>query len=311
MTEIRSYMPQFLLNSKARISQCQCVSCRAQAPLVTHAWTNHVRHSALMQCETVSREALFERDAFDLHELTAEAGTDDTLDAWQNNVNQACICLLIAPGFSIEERLYAISIMLSRLSGVDAAARDADMPLRVVEELLGLAGQGVFQDHIGQIPPIEKYKLAYLRRLARVQMRVDLDAVASMSLNLRLTELQVISDGFLVDALRDIEQSVAVDQFFGTHDQVWTNYFLYRCYHEVFPGSEPLAYGPAALDLCLDYFSIRAFCALIAACDVDLDRDVVSSVFSAWQRGGKASLGRDDHSEPLLIGLSLIGGPRD
>lgn len=153
--------------------------------------------------------------------------------------------------------------------------------------------------------------LAYLRRLARVQMCFDLDSASSMSLNLRLTELQVISDGFLADALREIERSPAVEKFFAKHDCTWQNYFLYRCFHEVFPGAEPELYDLAFLDMCLDYFCLRSLCAILVSCDVELDEDVVSSLFSAWQCNGKASLGRDDHTDPLLIGFTLIGEVHD
>ncbi|AJY32496.1 putative queuine/archaeosine tRNA-ribosyltransferase [Burkholderia thailandensis 34] len=311
MTEIGSYVPQFILRGKTRISQCQCESCRARSPLVTHAWTNHVRHSALLQCETVSREALFERDAFELHTIAADPGQDEALDAWQNGVNQACIYLLIEQQLSIPERLHAIGVLLSRVARAGEAERDPAMPIAVVEELIELAGHGVLQARVAQMPIIDLYKYAYLRRLARVRMCFDLDSASSMSLNLRLTELQVISDGFLADALREIERSPAVEKFFAKHDCTWQNYFLYRCFHEVFPGAEPELYDLAFLDMCLDYFCLRSLCAILVSCDVELDEDVVSSLFSAWQCNGKASLGRDDHTDPLLIGFTLIGEVHD
>ncbi|KGV37867.1 putative queuine/archaeosine tRNA-ribosyltransferase [Burkholderia pseudomallei MSHR4012] len=311
MTEIGSYVPQFILRGKTRISQCQCASCRVRSPLVTHAWTNHVRQSALLQCETVSREALFERDAFELQTITADVGQDAELDAWQNGVNQACIYLLLEQGLSIPERLHAIGVLLSRVSHAGDAQRDPALPIAVVEELIGLAGHGVLQERVAQMPIIEQYKRAYLRRLARVRMCLDLDSTSSMLLNLKLTELQVISDGFLADALREFEQSRAVEKFFDKHDYVWQNYFLYRCFHEVFPGADPELYDLAFLDMCLDYFCLRSLCAILVSSQVDLDEDVVSSLFCAWQRNGKTSLGRDDHTDPLLIGFTLVGEAHD
>ncbi|AOJ05974.1 tRNA-ribosyltransferase [Burkholderia mayonis] len=304
MTEIGSYIPHFILLGRPRISQCRCVSCREQPPLVTHAWANHVRHSALLQCDTVSREMLFAHDAFELHEEAAVPVDGAALDVWQNDVNQACIDLLIVDGLSIEERMYAIGVLLNKLSKGGGDGFETMRPFAMANELMQLALGGAFRTLFGQMPAISRYKASYLRRLAKIPFRVSLDEHASKSLNLKLTELMLMSDGFLDDALREIEGSNEVSIFFDKHDETWINYFLYRCFHEVFPAIEREAYGQLFLDLALDYFCVRSLCALLAN-DVELDEDVVAALFAAWYRS-KGRLGRDDHVDPLLVGFSLI-----
>lgn len=242
------------------------------------------------------------------------------MSAWQNAVNQSCINLLIVDGLSIEERLYAIGVLLSRLSKIDLQEPEPDdsTPRAVGDEVLMLSVSGLIRHAFGQMPSIDRYKHAYLRRLAKVHLSLPLDPIASMSFNLKLTELQVMSDGFLGDALHEAENSPYVDAFFDKHDHVWTNYFLHRCFHDVFPGAVREAYNLVFLDLCIDLFCLRSLCALLAASDVELTEKSVSTLFSAWHRGGRDCIGGNDHVDPLLIGYSLImptracnGGRRD
>ncbi|KVN02955.1 hypothetical protein [Burkholderia diffusa] len=306
MNEIESYIPHFIVHGRSRIAQCECASCRAQTPFVTNAWSNQVRHSAQIQCDSVSREALFERDAFKLHTQPSFPGDGEPLSAWQNNVNQSCINFLIVEDLSIEERLHATGVLLSRLSRDDLNESDASTPQSIGDELLTLAASGVIRQRFSQMPSIDRYKRDYLRRLAKVHLRVTPDPIASLAFNLKLTELQVMSDGFLEDVLREIESSRQVEAFFGKHGHVWTNYFLHRCFHDVFPGAARNAYDVMFLDLCLDLFCLRSLCAFLADSDVELTEESVSALFSAWHRGGKECLGRDDHVDPLLVGYSLI-----
>jgi lysine-N-methylase len=308
MIEIGSYTPQFLLRGKAHIAACQCASCRAQTPFVTHAWNNHERHSALLNCDTVAREALFQQDAFALTKLMTTSESETSLDPWQNSVNQSCIFLLVEGDMSIQTRLHAIGVLLSRIARQEKAQSDLMLPVRLAIELLDMVAAGTLQESIQQMPALDQYKLAYLRRLAAVRVPLDIDAQAAMSLNLKQTELQVISDSFLIDALRAIEQSEPVDAFFDTYSDVFRHYFLYRCFHEVFPGAELAAYDLAFLDLSLDFFCSRSLCALLVQSGVELNPEIVAHLFAFWYRSGKASLGRDDHTDPLLIGFSLTGG---
>lgn len=311
MNEIASYIPQFLVRGHARIDACQCAYCRDGTPCVARAWTNHVRHSAVMQCDSVAHEALFARDAFELHERMSEAGKAGALSVWRSSVNQACIYLLIAPGLTIRDRMHTIGVLLSRLARPDVNDDDVALPIEVAAELIDVAAQDVLHAQFRRVQVSDLYRRAYLRRLVKASIHLDVGAQAERTLNLKRAELQVLSDGFLSDALRSLEQSSEVDAFFGKHDHVWPNYFLYRCYDEVFPAVERGAYPQAFLDVCLDYFCLRNYCALLAASDIALDERVVSQLFAAWHRGGKASLARDDHADPLVVGFSLIGGEGD
>ncbi|KWB79380.1 hypothetical protein [Burkholderia ubonensis] len=306
---IESYTPKFIVRNGRHFNSCRCKSCERQSALVTRAWSNQVRHSAQLACDTVSRSMLFDTDALDLIGERVAAPDSTPLDAWQNNVNQGCIALLLVENLSIEERLHAIGILLSRTAKHDGLGNGECVlndPLAFAGELISLSRDGILQQRFREIPAIDKYKLIHLRRLSRITLDADLDSMTSISLTLRQAELQLMSSGYLVDVLRELESNATAQAFFEKHESLWTNYFLYRCFHEVFPGAEPQGYAIAFLDFTTDYFCIRNLCALLSSIGADLTEATVAALFSAWYRTGRSAMSKDDHVEPLLIGMSLI-----
>ncbi|AJC21201.1 hypothetical protein [Pandoraea pulmonicola] len=308
MNEIGSYTPEFVVRARALVPTCKCGSCAQTPALISHAWSNQVRHSALLECETVSREMLFVPDALNLYEEVTKGKEGEPLCIWQNNANQGCINLLLVDGLSIPERLYAIGVLLSMVSSGANESRDESVPLLAAQNLLQLIERGEVQAKFAEQPDIVRYKISYLRAMGKLPLRIDqLGLRASMGLSLKLNEMRVMSDDYLVDFLREMEQTHADASALANYERGWINYLLYRCFHDVFPGAECEGYGRAYLGLCLDYFCMNSLFSLLATTGVELDTDASCAVVSTWCRVGRPHLGREDHAvDPLLVGFSLL-----
>ncbi|QKJ85616.1 tRNA-ribosyltransferase [Paramixta manurensis] len=304
---IETYTPEFVLRMQAQGSGCACQHCQTEAALTELRWQNHIRHSAQLACDSVARAMLFTPEAFILHRTDSPVSSaGEALCEQQQVMNQCCINLLIAPQLRVTEKLYACGVFLSKAQKMIAAGADDAALIDSCQQLLEMAVQGSLQPQFASLPPIEKYKLAQLRQLSERPLDAALDPLTGMALVLKLNELKILSDDYLAETLQQIDGDEEATAFLEQHPSVWLNYFLYRCYHDVFPGSDSAAYATVFLSWCEDYFSLKALCSLLCQSYCELDEETLAAVFAAWQRARTGQVSTVSEVDRLLIGLSLL-----
>lgn len=304
---IDRYSPEFVLRLHEMKTPCTCESCQKEPALSPLNWANESRHSARLECDQVAHAMLLDPQSFVLHsaKIPAQEGAMEPLSAWHRAVNQGCINLLICGDLNTEEKLYASGVFLSKMQRV-AGDNDLNAVSECWQQLLEMAANGALSQQFRQLPEIETYKLEQLRHISQLPVDAALDPLSAMALMLKLNELNVLSDDYLADSLHEIKQDTSLALFAEVHPSLWTNYFVYRCYHDVFPGRDPQNYSHAFLSLCVDYFSLNVLCSLLAQSDCPPDEDNVPALFADWRRTAALRDAATLSADPLLMGLSLL-----
>ena len=314
MEPIEHYQPEYVKCFAARDTACDCAACRNAPegfPFVSIKLKNQQRESLNIACETAAREALLNPQAFVLHTSLKPAEGETLLSAWHEALNQQCINLAIHPALSLQERLYAIGVLLSKAQ--QHHANDEQDPALLVsmgEQLASLAEQGVLSQQFALLPPIPENQLAALKAMGAIRLNLALPMAEKMALALKLSELAILSPSRLAErhqAMSDQWQAIAL---FDEQPWILTNYLLYSLYHRVFPGVAEDNYGEAFLAMARDFFCLRMLCAVrLGEHDTLTAEDAVMlmSAFEEWKQNNPFPVNKENTADySLLCGLSLL-----
>lgn len=310
MEPIEHYQPEYVKRFAARDTACTCLACRNARqgfPFVSIKLKNQQRESLNIACETAAREALLNPEAFVLHTSYKPVEGETLLSAWHKTLNQQCINLAINPSLSLEERLYAMGVLLSKAQQYhDNGTQDPAQLVSIGEQLSGLADQGVLAQQFALLPTIVENQLAALKEMGAIRLNLDLPMARKMAMALKLSELAIMSPSRLAERHQALNAQWQAMALFNEQPWILNNAVIYQLYHTVFPGFDGDNYGETFLRLTRYVFRIKMICALYG----ELSPDTVAMLVSAleeWMQQDPLPVKRQNSADyNLLCGLSLL-----
>ncbi|MEO3989856.1 hypothetical protein [Pseudocitrobacter cyperus] len=314
MESIEHYHPEFVKGYAAQESACTCLACRhAQPgfPYVSIRLKNQQRESLNLACETAARQALLNPEAFVLHTEPKPAESETVLDAWHEALNQHCINLAIHPALTLEGRLYAIGVLLSKAQQYrDQGEQEPALLSAMAEQLADLAEKGVLAQQFALLPAIPEHQVAALKEMGAIRLNLDVPMAEKMAMALKLSELAILSPSRLAERHQAMAAQWQAITLFDEQPWILTNALIYQLYHQVFPGIACDNYGEAFLALARDFFCIKMLCAIRSADNHQLTAEeaaMLVSAFEAWKQQHPFPPKGDTTADySLLCGLSLL-----
>jgi lysine-N-methylase len=314
MKTIERYQPEFVARHEALTEPCRCPACQKAEgdwPQANLYLQGQQRDSLAAGCESVARELLLNPEAFALHILSTEAQSEQVMTPWAEMLNQQCINLAVNPGLNLESSLYAIGILLSKAQQyVDQGSEDPGLLASMGDQLATLAGHGVLNEQLDQLPVIEENRLAALKEMGTMRLNLNLPMADKMAMMLKLSELTIMQPNRLSERLAELQQTLASSTVFSERPHILRNVLIYRLYSDVFPGINCQNLGAALLTLTRQFFQLKMLSAIWIADRAVLDDEQLVIIFSAWFQWVENNPAQENelHSADfsLLSGLSLI-----
>lgn len=312
MSQIECYEPAFVRRYRAQHPAA------IRQPLVIN-WQHEARCSLLLDDPACCEAVLGSPEAFVLQVKMTEAVPGvAALPQHLQVINQAALDIVTLPGLSVDLRLYALGVMLSYAQKLPADSDDALVMLKSLPQTLAdYAACGTLQQMFAELPAIAGPQRQLIRTLGRLAFDWDrlVDCTRKMSLPLQLSLLSLAdanSEALMEQQLRDIWASEGQNAF-ADRPWVWTNYLVYRLYHETFPRHEQHDMLTCYLQLVSDYFLLRSLFSLWLMDGSTITHSQAISLFSvfeAWRLDTQSAAERDallpPAEEPLLAALSLL-----
>ncbi len=312
MNQIECYEPAFIRHYRAQHPAA------IRQPLVIN-WQHEARCSLLLDDPDCCEAVLGSPEAFVLQVKMTEAVPGvAALPQHLQVLNQAALDIVTLPNLSIDLRLYALGVMLSYAKKLPAGNDDALETLKSLPQTLaGYAASGTLAEIFAQLPVIAGPQRQLIGSLGRLPFDWDrlVDCTRKMSLPLQLSLLALAdsnSEALMQQQLLDVWAREGQKAFAG-RPWIWTNYLVYRLYHETFPGQDHHDMLTCYLHLVSDYFLLRSLFSLWL-----MDGSTIShaqaislfSVFEAWRLNEKSTAEREallaDQQDPLLTAISLL-----
>lgn len=313
METIEHYQPEYVKRFAARDTECTCPACRSAEPGFPYSHVrlkNQQRESLDITCEAAAREVLLNPEAFVLHTLHKPAEGETALSAWHETLNQQCINLAIHPALSLEGRLYAIGVLLSKAQQYrDNHRQDPALLVSMGEQLANLAEHGVLAEQLALLPPIPENQMAALKEMGAIRLNLDIPMAEKMAMALKLSELAILSSSRLAERFEELKTHWQALRLPDEQSQILNNALLYQLYHRVFPGVTNENYGYAFYDLAREFFRIKMLYAIRAGEARELKNEDVATLIAAlaaWQQQHPQPAAADTDDYRLLCGLSLL-----
>ena len=312
MELIEQYQPEYVIRFNARDAACECPACQDAAgdwPKTRLTVGNQQRESLNAACESAAREILLNPEAFMLH--TGETETDSIAEhsLWDEALNQQCINMAVHPGLTLESRLYAIGVLLSKAQRYrDENQCDPQDLIAMGEQLAQLAEVGILNEQLSLLPPIEVNRVEALGEMGAMRLNLNVPGMQKMMLMFKLSELAVMQPARLQERLRELDAKQI--PLFSEQPFIVHNVLLYRLYGDYFPCRNVSNYGVALKSLTRQFFQLKMLCAMWLEDNAQLTADEFTGLFSAWY-AWQAQLPVESDGEhmadyTLLCGLSLI-----
>ncbi|MBW9352613.1 lysine-N-methylase [Citrobacter sp. EC_71] len=290
------------------------------ALLVNMRWKTEVRQSLVLTDPASCQAALGDPNAFVLHHSKCAADPDSpALSPRDQVLNQSALNTITLPGLSPELRLYALGITLSfseKCPGNSEAVLEklASLP----QILAGHVQEGKLQDQFAQLPSLPQLQRELITRMGSCEFNWDLLPESTRKLTLPLQ----VSLLMLQDANSEaLLQQQLHDQWCNTHETyfvqeawIFSNYLIYRLYHDMFPQHDSEGVIQRYFELVCDFFMIRTMLCLWTMDDSILSHEdiyALFAVFEEWRSSNDAAYLREYilsimPGEPLLSAFSLI-----
>ncbi|HGY3718938.1 TPA: lysine-N-methylase [Citrobacter gillenii] len=290
------------------------------ALLVKIRWKTEVRQSLALIDPASCQAALGDPNAFVLH--TSKCATDPdsrALSPRDQVLNQSALNTITLPGLSPELRLYALGIMLSFSEKCPGDSESTLEKLASLPQILADHAQsGKLQDQFAQLPSLPQLQRELITRMGSCEFNWDLLPESTRKLTLPLQ----VSLLMLQDANSEaLLQQQLQEQWLKTHEQyfaqeawIFSNYLIYRLYHDTFPQHDSEAVIQRYFDLTTDFFMIRTLLCLWTMDDSTLSHDDIYALFALFEdwRSSSDAISLRQHilsmlpGDPLLSAFSLL-----
>lgn len=306
MSQIECYEPEFV----RQYLQQHPESTRALAV----SWRHETRRSLLLDDPRCCEAVLGSPEAFVLHVEMIDANDEaKALPEGMQALNQAALDIVTLADIGIELRLYALGVLLSM---AQKSPDDVAMIKRLPAELAAHAATGTLQEMFAQLPPLPLAQRQLITALGGYSLEWDnlVDCSRKMSLPLQVNLLALQdsnSEALMQQQLAEIWDAQG-QQAFAERPWLWTNYLVYRLYHDTFPQHDSLSLTQNYLELVSDYFLLRTLFSLWVLDGTPLVAEQIFSLFSlfeAWRHAHPAereSLHQTPLEDELLAAFSLL-----
>lgn len=313
MSQIECYEPEFIRQFTEKYPRS------VRKPLSV-SWQHEHRRSLLLDDYDCCDAVLSSPEAFVLKVKMIEADPTQTpLSPSLCALNQASLDIATLPGLSIELRLYALGVILSYVKKQPQSADNiADLIAVLPAQIAHFAREGTLQTMFAQLPPVATLQRQLIAGLGRLSFDWDalVDCPRKMSLPLQISLLGLqdgSSEAAMQQQLNDIWLQQGNRQF-ADRPWVWTNYLVYRLYHDAFPYHDSLPMTTCYLDLVSDIFLLRSLFSLWLMDNSALTHaHIISlfSVFEAWRHAPQHASERKhpreaSQDDALLCAFSLL-----
>lgn len=313
MSQIECYEPEFVRQYLKKHPQ------PVRSPL-SISWQHESRRSLLLDDYDCCDAVLGSPEAFALNVKMIEADpATSPLSPVMGALNQAALDVVTLPGLSIDLRLYALGVMLSFVQKLPGDRPDL---LRIIASLPAqmahYAAEGTLTRLYQQLPPLNTLSRPLISQLGRLSLDWDklTDCTRKFSLPLQISLLGLQdknSEALMQQQLAEVWETQG-QATFADRPWIWTNYLVYRLYHDTFPQHDTLSVTACYLQLVSDIFLLRSLFSLWLMDDSTLTHEQIISlfcVFESWRHAPacateRAALRQLTQEDELLSAFSLL-----
>lgn len=302
MSQIECYEPEFV----RQYLQKHPMSHRS--PLAI-SWQHEIRRSLLLNDYDCCEAVLGSPEAFLLQvQMTDKNPEQLALPALIQALNQAALDTITLPGLSVDLRLYALGIMLSFAQKLPEGSKETIDTIKALPTQLAIfAKEGTLKKMFAQLPALTLMQRQLITHLGSVSFDWDslVDCQRKMSLPLQISLLSLQdnnSEALMQEQLLEVWESLG-EKHFDAQSWVWTNYLVYRLYHDTFPQHNTLSILPCYLELVSDYFMLRTLFSLWVMDGSTLSHSQTISLFSVfetWRHSPEYAQEREMLHQPQL-----------
>lgn len=312
MSKIDCYEPAFVRSFLSR---------HPGSPLsVRMTWQNEIRQSLRLTDTASCEAALSNPDAFVLHVSQCEAEpTRQSLTPRDRVLNQAALHIITLPGLIPEVRLYTLGILLSWAEKQPGESDDALERIAMLPHTLTTpALEGELQQQFACLPPAPQLQQTLIRRIGSIdfdwQMLPESPRKMTLPLQMSMLTLQDANSETLLLQQLQKQWHHTHQQYFAQQAWIFSNYLIYRLYHDAFPAAIGEAIAQRYFELTTDFFLIRTLFSLWTLDGSALrDDDIYAlfALFERWRHSAEAAslrqqLQTDLPADYLLSAFSLL-----
>ncbi|QMG42327.1 lysine-N-methylase [Citrobacter freundii] len=282
MSTINCYEPDFVRAFLAH---------NPDSPLhVQMTWQHEIRQSLALTDIASCTAALGDANAFVLHVTQSDCNSQSALLSPRDRVlNQAALNAVTIAGLTPDLRLYALGIMLSwseKLPGDDAdtLAKIASQP----NVLADYAATGKLQNQFSRLPALPQLQCHLLSLMGGLTFDWEIlpESPRKMTLPLQLSLLMMQdanSEALLLQQLQK-QWHNAHQQYFAEEAWIFSNYLIYRLYHDTFPQHESASITQRLFELVTDFYLIRTLLSLWTLDGSPLSQADIFALFTLLER---------------------------
>lgn len=254
------------------------------------AWQNEIRQSLTLDDAFCCEAVLGDPHAFELHVSQTESNPEHpSLSPRDQALNQAALHTITLPELTSELRLYALGIMLSYASKVEGESDSTLEKLASLPQILaGYAQNGQLLEQFNQLPAVPQLQRNLLTLLGNFEFDWELlpDSIRKLTLPLQVSLLMMQdanSEALLQQQL--LEQWQKTDeQYFASAPWIFSNYLIYRLYHDAFPYHDEESEFQRYFELTTDYFLLRTLFSLWTMDESPMTTDDIFALFALFER---------------------------
>ncbi|OAT16721.1 lysine-N-methylase [Buttiauxella noackiae ATCC 51607] len=286
MELIDNYQPEYVKRFKENNKKCQCQNCLKEGegyPYVTLTWKNQQRESLSLSCQTAAKEILLNPQAFILHESKIASESSLLFNPSLEVINQLCINFATHPAISLEQKIYLIGVLLSKVhSDNNEVVSDISMLDDLFRNLLSLADNNQLQKQMNQLPEIIQIRLTALKEIGKIKLNINRPLEHKMAFILKLSELTILNDERLAERLQQIQFGWQQGEgFFNRHQEILTNLLVYIIYNNTFPDTNE-NYGTSFFQLSEHIFRLKMIISIYCQEIAGYDREQIVTLISAY-----------------------------
>lgn len=282
MSTIECYEPDFV---RSFLSHNPDSSLHVQV-----AWQHEIRQSLALTDIASCTAALGDASAFVLHVTHCENSPQSApLSPRDRVLNQAALDTVAIAGLTPDLRLYALGILLSWSEklpgdGDDTLAKIASQP----KVLAGYAAAGQLQGQFSRLPALPQLQCHLLSLMGGLTFDWEIlpESTRKMTLPLQLNLLMMQdanSEALLLLQLQKQWHKIH-EQYFAQEAWIFSNYLIYRLYHDTFPQHERAGVSQCLFELVTDFYLIRTLLSLWTLDGSPLSQDDIFALFTLLER---------------------------
>lgn len=287
---------------------------------VRMTWQNEIRQSLLLTTSASCEAALGDPQAFILHVSQCKAEpASQSLTPRDRVLNQAALHTVALPGLTPEVRLYTLGILLSWAEKQPGESDEALERIAMLPHTLThSAMEGKLQEHFACLPAVPQVQQALIRRLGNLdfdwQILTESTRKHTLPLQMSLLALQDANSETRLWQQLQKQWQITYQTTFAQQNWIFSNYLIYRLYHDAFPGAGGGNVSPLFFELTTDFCLIRTLLSLWALDGSPLSHDDIYALFALverWRHGAdvaplRQSLQNVLPADDLLSAFSLL-----